>query len=200
VEQPVDKRIRTTLRIIVVFVTLVAWWTTYSQTRSMGLLMSLGVPLSLGMEGWAIPTSLALFTAMWAVMMIAMMLPSSYPTLLLYRSVSRERNPAQPSGTFLFASGYFFVWTITGVLFYLAYVLVGYWRSRTLVSDTHILQAAGAALIVAGAYQWSRMKIACLAHCRSPLHFVMNHWRTDGGARRSWEPGTDSTVLAAAGV
>src|SRR5262245_54588055 len=95
----VDKQIRTALQTAVALITVVAWWTTYSQTRYMGLLMSVGVPMSLGMEGWATPISFVLFTFMWAVMMIAMMLPSSYPTLLLHRTVYQQRSSANSGGT-----------------------------------------------------------------------------------------------------
>jgi predicted metal-binding membrane protein len=147
--------------------------------------MSRGVPMSLGMEGWADPVSFAIFTLMWAVMMIAMMLPSSYPTLLMHRSVYRQRNPSRPGGTLLFASSYFVIWSATGALFYAAYVLVGHWRSTSALSNHVILRAAGVALIVAGLYQWSRLKTSCLKHCQSPLHFIMEHWRDGrGGAIR----------------
>ena len=157
-------------------ITLVAWWITYSETRNMGLLMRLGVPMSLGMEGWADLTSFTVFTGMWAVMMIAMMLPSSYPTLLLHRTIYQKRNPTRSGGTFLFALSYFAVWSATGAFFYAAYVLLGYWRSSILGSDMTILRVAGAVLIIAGVYQWSHLKYACLEHCRNPLHFVMEHW------------------------
>ena len=168
-------KIPTILRIVVV-ITLVAWWITYSETRQMGLLMKLGVPMSLGMEGWADPLSFAVFTAMWAVMMVAMMLPSSYPTLLLHRLVSTSRN-ASAKSTMLFAVSYFLVWSLSGALFYLLYVLVGYWRSTAAISDINIVRASGIGLIIAGIYQWSRLKVACLSHCQGPLQFIMEHWR-----------------------
>ena len=187
----VDKQIQTTLRIAVILITVVAWWTTYSQTRYMGLLMSVGVPMSLGMEGWATPTSFVLFTFMWAVMMIAMMLPSSYPTLLLHRTVYRQRGSANHGATVLFAVSYFLIWTLTGALFYAAYVAIGYWRLTGTLSNERILQAAGAGLIVAGLYQWSRMKRACLKQCQSPLRFIMERWRDGrwGAARMGAEHG-----------
>jgi len=172
----VDRRIRTTLAITVVVITLAAWWGTSFQARHMGLLMSLGVPMSLGMEGWANPSSFALFTGMWAVMMIAMMLPSSYPTLLIHRAIYLQRHRPEPGGTFLFAASYFLLWTISGTLFYAAYVAVGYLRSASSVPDIRVVQAAGVGLIVAGAYQWSRLKSSCLHHCQSPLFFIMEHW------------------------
>jgi len=143
----------------------------------MGLLMRLGVPMSIGMEGWADLTSFAVFTAMWAVMMIAMMLPSSYSTLLLHRTVYSKRTPHQPGGTLLFAAAYFAVWTATAVLFYFAYVGIGHIRSLQAVSGLTILRLAGVALICAGIYQWTEAKLACLKHCQTPLQFILQHWR-----------------------
>lgn len=169
--------VRGTIRAVVVVITIAAWWITYSETRNMGILMRAGVPMALGMEGWADFTSFLAFTGMWAVMMIAMMLPSSYPTLLLHRSVYQKRNPENPGGTALFATGYFAVWSASGVLFYLAYLAVGHWRSILAAPPTVILRAAGLSLIIAGAYQWTHLKFVCLKHCQSPLHFIMEHWR-----------------------
>jgi predicted metal-binding membrane protein len=169
-------KIRTTLRVVAALITLIAWWITLSQTGQMGLLMRLGVPMSLSMEGRANASSFVLFTAMWSVMMVAMMLPSSYPTLLLHRTVSLQRKNPAP-GTFLFAVSYFLVWSATGVFFYGAYLLIGYWRSSAMISDTLILRASGVALIIAGVYQWSQLKFTCLQQCQSPLHFIMEHWR-----------------------
>jgi predicted metal-binding membrane protein len=183
--------VRRTLLTVVVFVTLAAWWITYSQTQNMGLLMRLGVPMSLGMEGWADFTSFAVFTGMWAVMMIAMMLPASYPIYLLCRSVYRKQPLQAPAGAFLFSLGYFFVWSATGVLFYGGYVLLGYMRARLVVADSTILRMGGIALIVSGVYQWSRLKASCLKHCQSPLGFLLNHWRSGriGAARMGAEHG-----------
>jgi predicted metal-binding membrane protein len=36
---------------------------------------------------------------------------------------------------------------------------------------------AGSVLVVAGIYQWTPLKQACLRHCRSPLQFLMHHWQ-----------------------
>lgn len=35
----------------------------------------------------------------------------------------------------------------------------------------------GGALITAGIYQFTRLKVFCLGHCRAPIHFFMEHWR-----------------------
>ncbi|MBV9340177.1 MAG: DUF2182 domain-containing protein, partial [Acidobacteria bacterium] len=75
-------------------------------------------------------SSAAIFTGMWLAMMIAMMLPSTMPMLLLYRRVvafranraktaeSTPRGFRVRTATFLLASGYFFVWTLFGVVAY----------------------------------------------------------------------------------
>jgi predicted metal-binding membrane protein len=36
---------------------------------------------------------------------------------------------------------------------------------------------AGAVLVVAGLYQLTPLKSACLRHCRQPVFFLMHHWR-----------------------
>jgi predicted metal-binding membrane protein len=169
------------LLVVVAILTAAAWALTWSSAHNMGLLMKMGVPMSLGMEGWAGLGSFLIFTSMWMVMMVAMMLPSSYPTLLLHRTVYRKRTPAQFGGTFLFALSYFLVWTASGSLFYLAYVLIGAFRGHIPGSEQAILRAAGIALVVSGLYQCSWLKRACLKHCQNPLHFVMEHWH-DGRA------------------
>jgi predicted metal-binding membrane protein len=108
--------------------------------------------------------------------MIAMMLPSSYPTLLLHRTVYQRRTPRRFGGTLLFAASYFLIWTSTGALFYAAYVMTGTLRAGHPGSESIILRGAGFALLLSGVYQWSGLKRACLKHCRSPLAFVMEHW------------------------
>ena len=168
---------RTTLLVVVILLTATAWLLTYSTTQNMGLMMQIGVPMSLGMEGWAGAASFFVFIGMWLVMMVAMMLPSTYPTLLLHRTVYRKRTPEARGGTFLFAVSYFLVWTASGVFFYGLYVLIGNLRQSIGSSDVAVLRAAGLALVVSGLYQWSPLKRACLKHCQNPLHFVSEHWR-----------------------
>ena len=87
---------RATLIITVIVLTAAAWLLTYSHWQNMGLLMQAGVPMSLGMEGSASLASFSAFTGMWLTMMVAMMLPSSYPTLLLHRSIYRQRTADRP--------------------------------------------------------------------------------------------------------
>ena len=106
--------------------------------------------MGLGMEGWVGLGSFFAFTTMWLIMMVAMMLPSSYPTLLLHRTVYRKRTPTARGGTFLFALSYFLVWTASGIFFYFGYVLIGALRARIPGSEFVVLRAGGIALMLAG--------------------------------------------------
>jgi predicted metal-binding membrane protein len=139
--------------------------------------------------------SAAVFTLMWLAMMITMMLPSTMPMLLLYsrvmafRAVTRSegrgtglRAQLEPiNATSLVAGGYFLVWTLFGIVAYLAGLLI----SRTAMHSNPFSRAvpltAGLALCLAGAYQLTPWKSACLKHCRDPLTLVAHHL-----ARRRW--------------
>src|SRR5207247_8262893 len=107
-------------------------------------------------------------------MMVAMMLPSTAPTLLLHRTVYRKRTPNAYGGTFLFALSYFLVWTASGTFFYLAYIFIGNLRSRIPDSEATILRASGVALMLSGLYQCSWLKRAFLSHCQYPFLFFFD--------------------------
>lgn len=137
-----------------------------------GMLM----PMSAG--PWT-PAHAVVVVVMWVVMMAAMMLPSAAPMILFYDTIARGRRErggaAVASG--VFASGYVAVWAAFSVA---AVALQFGLESAALLSP--MMQAtsttlAGAVLIVAGLYQWTRLKQSCLRRCRSPLEFVMTHWR-----------------------
>ena len=125
------------------------------------------------------PADMALIFAMWANMMIAMMLPSVVPTLLVHhRLVIARRTGANAFvSTGLFAAGYLFAWFM-----FSAAATVAQWclHSAALISPQMVVNApvvGGMLLVLAGVYQWTRFKYACLEHCRSPLQFLQIHWR-----------------------
>jgi predicted metal-binding membrane protein len=111
---------------------------------------------------------------MWAIMMVGMMTPSVAPVILLYARVGRQAassgKPFAAAGWF--AAGYFLAWTVFSILAATAQIAL---RSATLL--TPMLEPAspllgGAILMVAGVYQWSGLKNACLVQCREPLGFI----------------------------
>jgi predicted metal-binding membrane protein len=120
----------------------------------------------------------ALIFVMWAVMMIAMMLPSAAPVVLLATAIDRQRGAANTrSRSALFASGYLLVWigfSLIATLLQWALDDAGL-LSDSMAASNRIL--AGGVLAAGGLYQWTSFKNACLSHCRSPIGFLMQHWR-----------------------
>jgi predicted metal-binding membrane protein len=121
----------------------------------------------------------ALTFAMWAVMMVGMMLPTAAPTTLVYAAVARKaaREGAAVAPTAAFVAGYAAMWTLFSVA-----ATAAQWAldraallSPAMVASTPWLGAA--LLALAGVYQLTPYKETCLQHCRSPVHFVAAHWR-----------------------
>ncbi len=101
-------------------------------------------------------TGALLFITIWVVMMVAMMFPTAAPMILMF-----------------------------GVLAYVVALgaenLAG--QSTWLMDNAALL--SGFVLIAAGLYQLSPLKHVCLSKCRSPMQFVLHHWRSGhGGAFR----------------
>jgi predicted metal-binding membrane protein len=141
-----------------------------------------GGQMMLMLPEWSFGYGLVVF-AMWAVMMVAMMLPSTAPVTLLVANIARKRAAAGGAfgtGTVLFVLGYLAVWCG----FAAAATLLQWGLDEAgLMSDTMALAnriGAGIMLIAAGIYQWTPLKEACLRHCRSPLDFLLFHWREGG--------------------
>jgi predicted metal-binding membrane protein len=115
---------------------------------------------------------------MWAVMMAGMMAPSAAPVFLLYAQTRSTRSAGATSpAVFLFGSGYLAVWTAFSAAAALAQWAL---HQAALLSPAMQLvspRIAGTLLIAAGAYQLAPWKQKCLAHCRSPLGFLMTYWR-----------------------
>ncbi|KWN16161.1 metal-binding protein [Burkholderia territorii] len=129
----------------------------------------------------AMDPSLATVILMWWVMMIAMMTPGAAPLVLLYRRVLRHRG-AQAAGaaftsTFLLA-GYLAAWlgfSIAAAVLQTLLQPAGLISGMMLWSKSAVLSAI--VLALAGAYQFSPFKQACLRQCRSPVGFLTTYWR-----------------------
>jgi predicted metal-binding membrane protein len=140
---------------------------------------------------WDVPHLLLLW-AMWAVMMTAMMLPSASPLVLVYGAAAR-RSAQRTAGRQIYAlaAGYLVAWTGFSLG---ATALQRALASLLLVSpmmeavNSHI---SAILLLVAGGYQWTPLKYACLRQCRSPLGFLMGRWRSgwSGAFRMGLEHG-----------
>jgi len=133
----------------------------------------------MAMPGQSSMDAAVMFLAMWEAMMIAMMLPSAMPLVLLYQRLGISRRAlgrAAPSQVVLLA-GYFLVWLAFGVVAFVAGFGLSALAMRQEGISRAIPAATGVALIVAGVYQVTPLKRACLRHCRSPLSFFTHGWR-----------------------
>ncbi len=125
--------------------------------------------------------SLLTVTLMWWVMMIAMMTPSATPLILLYRQVLRHYGIAEASSAVLsvcLVAGYLTAWLVFSLgaaSLQMALQPTGLISEMMLWSKSALLSAL--VLAAAGAYQFSALKRACLAQCRSPVGFLTAHWR-----------------------
>ena len=126
---------------------------------------------------WTVQYAAMIFL-MWTIMMAAMMLPSAAPAILLVIALTKQRGePHAKRASTELALGYVGVWG--------AFSLVAtglQWRldragllSETMARGSVVLAAL--LLLVAGVYQLTPWKQACLQHCRSPMEFLTRYWR-----------------------
>jgi predicted metal-binding membrane protein len=120
---------------------------------------------------------------MWTVMMVAMMTPTAIPVVLTTAYVARQRNTAHsPLRTAaIFLAGYLIIW----VVFSFAATCFQWGLHSALLLPDHMIAvtpALGALLLIlAGLYQFTPLKLACLSRCRTPLGFVTDEWREGNG-------------------
>jgi|SRR5688572_1131473 len=162
-------------------VTLLAWIylvTSAARMTDMAMPAMPDMPDMVQLRVWS-PADFLLMFAMWAVMMVGMMVPTAIPMTLLYAAVARkagrQNTPLPP--TAVFVMGYVSTWT----LFSAAATVLQFGLERAallspmMVSNSPLLGAA--TLLAAGVYQWTPLKKLCLRHCRAPAHFFSEHWR-----------------------
>lgn len=147
-----------------------------SASMSGGMRMPGGWVMSMfwmGVPGQSLPVTISVFLLMWLAMMVAMMLPSSWPMLELYRKTASSSGQKRLATlTLLVGTGYFAVWTAFGGLVFTAGSLISVQAMRSAAFSYAVPLLAGCGLIFAGIYQISPWKQACLRHCRSPLMFL----------------------------
>jgi predicted metal-binding membrane protein len=163
--------------VLLVLSPLVSWMWIIVMARDMYGPMT-GASAWMMTARWDAPHLLLLW-AMWAVMMTGMMLPSASPMLLLYGAIARRSAQASAGRRiYVFAAGYLIVWTVFGLG---ATALQRVLAALLLVSPMMEITspAIGATLLlIAGLYQLTPIKLACLRSCQSPLGFLMSRWRS----------------------
>jgi hypothetical protein len=182
------KRDRVVVALVLGSLTILSW--TYLICMNWGMhRMDVGMQMFImpAMEHWT-TWDLVLVFLMWAIMMVAMMVPTSSPMILLFATINRRHH--KPEGEFvatgLFLLGYLTAWTTFSVLATLAQ-----WGLLTAALVSPMMQSTsnsfGAGLLlIAALFQLSRLKYSCLAHCRSPIGFLPPSGETAYGVRIGW--------------
>jgi predicted metal-binding membrane protein len=133
--------------------------------------------MSATVQPWSGDYLLAAFT-MWVLMMVAMMLPSAAPMILLHGRIDRGTVSQRARDTYLFVACYLTVWVLFSAAATVAQAAMIDGRVLTsghlVVRDKYL--AAGL-LLAAGLWQLTRAKAACLEQCQSPLQFVLRYWK-----------------------
>jgi predicted metal-binding membrane protein len=129
---------------------------------------------------WGLIDLLMVF-AMWTVMMVAMMVPSATPMLLTFATIARSRRTKGTAfvALWVFLAGYLVLWTAFSLV-----ATLGQWGLHSLALISPMMVGTSPALgslllVVAGIYQWTPFKQACLRHCRTPLQFLLTYWQDD---------------------
>src|SRR5437867_11524246 len=150
---------------------LLAWRYLFRMER-MSMLV---VPAAMAMPGDRDAGRFLRTFLMWAVMIVAMMVPAASPMILTFATINRRRaaagTPAVPTAVFL--ACYLVIWSAFSLA---AAALQGALQAAALLAPATLTVTplvGGALLIAAGLYQLTPLKHACLARCRSPLAFIL---------------------------
>lgn len=138
----------------------------------MGLTMGLSAPL---------------FLVIWVVMMIAMMFPAATPMVQMLQRIaaSKQLQGEAAVPAWVFVAGYLVIWTLFGILAYLAATAIDREASQFMWLMGNGARLGGLVLVLAGVYQLTPLKRACLCKCRSPVSFLLTSWHDGyGGAFR----------------
>lgn len=117
-----------------------------------------------------------LFIGGWTVMTVAMMLPTTLPVVAFFHKIaSQHRNRILLLA--LVIAGYIGTWLAFGVLIFVQIKILNLFISTNPVLSGYSWTFSPLVILAAGLFQFSSVKYRCLDKCRSPMSFVMEHWR-----------------------
>ena len=164
---PSVARQRNAILVALLGLAAVGWIVFLRQARQpMGMHDAMGPDLTMG-GSWP------LFLSMWVAMMVAMMFPAAAPMVVMYGRMRRSDSLSVG----LFTGTYIALWFAFGTIAYLVSALVETGARQSDWIAMNWGRAGGVLLVLAGIYQLTPLKDICLRHCRTPLSFVMTHWR-----------------------
>ncbi|MEE9453909.1 MAG: DUF2182 domain-containing protein [Paracoccaceae bacterium] len=157
---------------------LSAWWLMFRMNGAMGLdvlgsspvnFLDLCLSPAKGAQFWII-------YGMWGLMMAAMMGPTFVPTARSYEDMISAR-AATRTGFIGLITGYLLIWLGFAAFFALAQMFL---QSQALLDGLGASSSGGLSvilLVIAGLYQFSAAKDACLNKCQSPMVFFLGNWK-----------------------
>jgi predicted metal-binding membrane protein len=168
---------RASLAIVLIALPVACWLWVIAMARDMYGPMS-GASAWMMTVTWDAPR-IVLLWAMWAAMMAGMMLPTAAPLLLLYARAMRNRDGLANPGARIYAmgAGYVVIWALFSVAATALQRVLASSSILTAMMEPSNDRAAGVLLIVAGLYQLTPFKDACLSACRSPITLLSTRWR-----------------------
>ena len=120
--------------------------------------------------------ALLLFLLAWQVMIAAMMLPSSLPLVRMYAAAT-VGTPDRSRSMAAFVGGYALVWSAFGALAFVFDAAIHATVNASPWVEAHDWAIGPSVLLLAGAFQFSSLKDACLKACRHPASFLRRHYR-----------------------
>jgi len=154
-----------------------SWWYLINMANGMTSGMA-GMSDAMGIRPWSRADFLLMF-AMWAVMMIAMMVPTAVRSVLIFARISAKAATRGRTlvSAYWFTAGYVIIWTLFSVV---ATTLQWTLDQAALLSPMMVSSSSylGALLLItAGLWQMSPVKDTCLLHCQSPAMYLATHYR-----------------------
>ena len=149
-----------------------------SMDNQGGLINSLITWMPPSQGAWLSSDFFLLFL-MWSVMMIAMMTPSILPMVMLFTAIN-EKNKTQNkpyASPFNLLFGYLLSWILFSLIITLPQYSMHQAELLNPMMEPRHAYVGALFLILAGLYQFTPFKDACLSVCQSPLSFMMNNWR-----------------------
>ena len=130
----------------------------------------------------------------WVLMIAAMMLPTTFPVLAIFRRITTGRSDAGRL-TALVVSGFFAAWFAFGLAAHAGDTLLLFVASRSPTLPDFGWAIGAAILTGAGLFQFSALKYRCLEQCHTPFAFVASRWHGRAPMREAWRLGVDHGVF-----
>ena len=130
----------------------------------------------------------------WALMIAAMMLPTTFPLLAMFRRITGARPDAGRLAA-LVVLGFLAAWLVFGIAAHLVDAAVRWGATRSGWFVTNGWMIGAAVLAGAGVFQFSALKYRCLERCRAPFTFINARWQGRAPRREALRIGFEHGIF-----